>query len=69
MVEQMPERNKANWPQRTCREAVWGSMQAYACELPDMHHGPCASLSVVASGQRRAAWETQQKTAGEDTSA
>lgn len=47
---------KAEFPQRTCREAVWG-VQAYACELPDMHPGPCASYSVQDSVTRREAWE------------
>lgn len=47
---------KAEFPQRTCREPVWG-LQAYSCELPDIHPGPCASLSVRASLERRRAWE------------
>ena len=69
MVEQMPERKKTGWPERSCREAVWGEWQAYACELPDMHNGPCMNLSVRASIQRRESWETQGQTAGEDMSA
>lgn len=47
---------KAEFPQRTCREPVWG-VQAYACELPDIHPGPCASFSVKSSVERRDAWE------------
>lgn len=34
---------------------------AYGCELPDEHKGPCASNSVVASLQRREAWEAAQE--------
>lgn len=60
---------KVEWPERSCRDAVWGPMQAYSCELPDLHQGPCANQSVVASIQRREAWETSQETAGEDVSA
>lgn len=70
MVQQMPERNKVNWPVRTCREAVWSNGQAYSCEVPDLHEGPCMSLSVQSSVQRRTAWETAQKEIpGEDVSA
>lgn len=47
---------KAEFPQRTCREPVWGQ-QAYSCELPDIHPGPCASFSVQSSVERRDAWE------------
>lgn len=46
----------SKFPQRTCREPVWG-IQAYACELADLHPGPCASFSVVDSVTRRDAWE------------
>lgn len=54
------ERPGRQWeaPQRTCREAVFGDYQAYSCELPDLHGGPCRSWSVQASVQRRQAWET-----------
>jgi hypothetical protein len=48
---------KLVWPQRTCRDAVWGQYQAHNCELADLHEGPCASQSVFASLQRREAWE------------
>lgn len=48
---------KAEFPQRTCREPVWGEVQAYSCELPDLHPGPCASYSVKDSVERRNAWE------------
>lgn len=32
-------------------------MQAYGCELADLHPGPCASFSVLDSVKRRDAWE------------
>lgn len=54
---------KVEWPQRTCRDAVWGSLMAYTCELPDLHQGPCVSLSVKDSVTRREAWERAQKAA------
>lgn len=52
---------KAVFPQRTCREPIWGSEQAYNCELADLHPGPCASFSVLASVQARDAWEEAHK--------
>jgi len=55
------EIRKAQWPERSCREPVWGRYQSYACELPDLHKGPCVSLSVQDSVQRREIWEDQQK--------
>lgn len=55
------EISKAVWPERSCREPVWGRYQSYACELPDLHRGPCVSLSVKDSVQRREIWEDQQK--------
>jgi len=60
---------KTEWPQRTCRDAVWGPHQAYTCELPDLHLGPCVSLSVRASVQRREAWEKGQQEQREDQTA
>lgn len=60
---------KLAWPQRTCRDTVWGQFQAYTCELADLHHGPCASQSVLASLQRREAWEKAQQSEQEDQSA
>ena len=60
------EIKKAEWPERSCREPVWGRYQSYACELPDLHRGPCVSLSVQDSVQRREIWEDQQK--GQDGS-
>lgn len=48
---------KAEFPQRTCREPVAGEYQNYWCELPDIHPGPCASFSVRSSVERRDAWE------------
>jgi hypothetical protein len=48
----------AEYPQRKCREGVWGDLGvAHTCELPDLHPGPCASLSVESSVRRRDAWE------------
>lgn len=55
---------KAEWPQRSCRDAVWGRYQAHACEIPDLHQGPCVSLSVKDSVTRREAWERAQEAAG-----
>lgn len=57
------EARKAEWPQRSCRDAVWGRFQAQACELPDLHQGPCMSYSVKDSVTRREAWEDAQKAA------
>lgn len=54
---------KAEWPQRSCRDAVWGRFQAYPCEIPDLHRGPCVSLSVKDSVTRREAWERAQEAA------
>lgn len=49
---------KPEYPQRTCREAVWGEHgQAYGCELPDIHPGPHASQSSLASLKLRQGWE------------
>lgn len=52
---------KLEWPKRSCRDAVWAQYQAYSCELPDEHKGPCASNSVASSLQRREAWEKAQE--------
>lgn len=57
------EIQKVQWPGRSCREPVWGQFQAYLCELPDLHTGPCVSLSVKDSVTRREAWEKAQKAA------
>jgi len=57
------EIQKVEWPERTCREPVHGRYQAYACELPDLHKGPCVSLSVRDSITRREMWEHQQTAA------
>jgi hypothetical protein len=65
-METIVEIPKLEWPQRTCRDAVWGEHQAYNCELPDEHHGPCASMSVRPSLQRREAWENARLTAQQD---
>lgn len=50
---------KAVYPERSCRDHVWGQWQGYNCELADLHQGPCVSWSVRASLQRRASWEQQ----------
>jgi hypothetical protein len=61
---------KATYPQRSCRDHVWGEFQAHLCELPELHEGPCVSWSVRESLQRRRQWETDQEpTAGEDKTA
>ena len=57
---------RVEWPQRSCRDTVWGEHQAYNCELHDLHEGPCVSFSVRASIQRREAWENTQQTTRED---
>lgn len=50
----------ADYPQRSCREPVWSQHgMAYSCELPDLHLGPCASMSVQASVKRRDTWEDE----------
>jgi hypothetical protein len=54
---------KAVWPERSCRDAVWGQWAAYTCELPDLHKGPCVSLSVKDSITRREQWEKDQDAA------
>lgn len=54
------EAKKVEWPQRSCRDAVWGRYQAHACELPDLHKGPCMSYSVKDSVTRREVWEKAQ---------
>lgn len=48
---------KAGYPQRMCKEPVWGAQQAYHCELCLLHPGPCASYSVADSVTRRDTWE------------
>jgi hypothetical protein len=54
------EIKKAEWPERSCREPVHGRYQAYACEMPDLHKGPCVSLSVRDSITRREMWEARE---------
>lgn len=48
---------RAEFPQRSCREPIWQDLITYACELPDLHPGPCASTTLTASAIRRDAWE------------
>lgn len=53
---------KAEYPQKTCREPVFGdSGIGYACELPNMHTGPCATFSSTGSVQRRDRWEAENQ--------
>lgn len=48
----------AQYPQKKCREAVFGELnQGHTCELPLMHPGPCASLSAKSSVENRDRWE------------
>ena len=48
----------AEYPQRMCKQAVWGKNDAaYHCELPDLHPGPCASQSSKVSVEARDRWE------------
>jgi hypothetical protein len=65
--------NKAEFPQRQCREHVPYSVgvgddavpMVALCELAEHgDDGPCASFSVPASVARRDAWEAAQE--GED---
>lgn len=68
-VAKLPEivivAHRAAFPERSCRDHVWGEWQGYNCELPDLHKGPCVSWSVRASLQRRYWWE-QAVPAGEE---
>jgi hypothetical protein len=53
---------KRQYPQAQCKEVVWsrqGSGQAYPCELPNWHPGPCGSFSVPQSVEARDAWEAE----------
>ena len=48
----------AEYPERRCREAVFNDAgMAYSCEVVDLHPGPCASFSVLASVERREQYE------------
>lgn len=49
---------KAEYPSPSCREPVWG-VQAYTCELPDLHPGPHATFSQPNSVRLREAWERE----------
>lgn len=51
---------RAEYPQRTCREPVAGTYQMYTCEIAELHKGPCASLSSPASVAARDRWEKSQ---------
>lgn len=50
---------KAEYPEKTCREPVPGLMQVYWCELPLTHPGPCASFSVKISEEIRNRYEEE----------
>lgn len=46
------------YPARKCREAVFNTHgMAYACELKNLHLGPCMSLSILDSRAARQGWE------------
>jgi hypothetical protein len=49
---------KAEYPSASCREPVWG-VQAYSCELADLHPGPHATFSQPTSVKARDAWEAE----------
>jgi hypothetical protein len=49
---------KAEYPQRTCREPMFSDLGVgHNCDLPHLHRGPCASLSIARSVTARDAWE------------
>lgn len=59
------------YPMRTCREPIFDEFGAgHSCELPDLHRGPCVTLSSRATLQRHKAWMAanpeQVNTQGED---
>ena len=63
-----PDQDLSNlkMPNRKCKEAVWNDLVVHHCDvvvdaLGMSHEGPCASMSHLASIQRRLAWEEQQK--------
>lgn len=45
------------YPDRKCRQPVWTAFANHACEVVDMHDGPCATPSVPQSVKVRDAWE------------
>jgi hypothetical protein len=47
----------AEYPERKCRLPVAGPVQDYPCEVREYHAGPCATLSVRTSTERRDTWE------------
>jgi hypothetical protein len=53
----------AEYPLKKCREAIYNDHgMAYTCELVALHPGPCASLSIQRTVERRDAWETSNPT-------
>lgn len=51
---------KAEYPQRTCREPIFGtSGMGYTCELADLHLGPHATFSDPHSVRNRNRWESE----------
>lgn len=64
--EWSPKPTRKGYPGRKCREAIWQDMVVHGCDvavdsLSMAHDGPCASQSVLASIQRRTAWENSKK--------
>jgi hypothetical protein len=50
--------DKATYPQRQCKEAIFSEVaNPYPCELVDLHPGPCATFSVTRTVAARDAWE------------
>lgn len=48
----------AEYPTKSCREPLFNQVGlGYTCELPMMHPGPCASLSLKPSVEARDRWE------------
>lgn len=59
----------AEYPEKKCREPIFGgSGIGYACELPAMHMGPCATFSAADSVQRRDQWEAEHPEQARETS-
>lgn len=48
---------KAEFPERSCREHVYGELTADVCDVRENHRGPCAAYGVPESVQAREAWE------------
>jgi hypothetical protein len=49
---------KAEYPEKSCREGMVSEAGiGYNCELPVLHAGPCASLSLPKTVAARDKWE------------